>query len=221
MAVTITKQPEQWLIPGIPFHCHTEGYKEIVYRDKGDSARLSYLTTRYNRAVRKALEDYPKTDHVLVVDSYYLSFIAEIQGLIATYGRLDKSILGASIWFWNRSHLRPYIQYYDTLSVREMRDKKWYSLDELPRGLSKVSGVGACFVFPRSVWERSGGFFIPDQEPQAGGSRGLETDGYDILLDCDERLWRTPSNNPGIPNYPLLKRARVSLGEFRRQLIHR
>jgi hypothetical protein len=220
VAVCISKHPEKWFVSEIPFYCHTEGYEEIIYHNKGDLDRLNYLTERYNRAVQRALEEYPNTDHILIVDSYYLSFATEIRGLLATYSHLDKSILGASIWFWNRSHLRPFIQYYDTLSVREMRNRKWYSVEKLPKGLLSVSGVGACFILPRFVWERSGGFFIPQYEPQAGGTRGLNIDGHSIFLDCDQRLWRTTVNNPEIPDYPLLKRARVSLGELRRRIIH-
>ncbi len=157
----------------------------------------------------------------MIVDSYYLPFEAEIRGLLETYNRLDKSILGASIWSWDRSHVRAFIQYYDTLSVREMRNKRWYSVNKLPKGLLDVSGVGGCFIFPYGIWEKSGGFFIPNPEPQAGGSRCLKTDGYKVLLDCDSRLWRTHYNNPGIADYPLLKRVRVSLGQLRRELIHR
>lgn len=183
--------------------------------------RVSYLTDRYNQAVQRALGEYPMAEHIMIVDSYYLPFEAEIRGLLETYNRLDKSILGASIWSWDRSHVRAFIQYYDTLSVREMRNKRWYSVNKLPKGLLDVSGVGGCFIFPYGIWEKSGGFFIPNPEPQAGGSRCLKTDGYKVLLDCDSRLWRTHYNNPGIADYPLLKRVRVSLGQLRRELIHR
>jgi hypothetical protein len=220
VAVSISKKPEHWWLPEIPFYCYTEGYKAILHHDNNDPIRVSYLTERYNRAVETALKLYPDVDHIMVVDSYYLRFARAIRDLIKTYSSLDKSIVGASIWFWNRSHLRAFIQYYDTLSVKELRDKKWYSVNRLPRGLLNVSGVGGCFAFPYAVWQTSGGFGIPDPEPQAGGSRCLETHGYKICLDCESRLWRTPSDAPAIPNYSLSKRARVSLGQIRRKMLH-
>lgn len=219
VAVCISKKSEQWLIPEIPFHCHTKGYEPILHHDNNDMHRVEYLTRRYNRAVDDALVSFPWIDNIMIVDSYYLPFQSEIRDLVSRYNALNKSILGASIWFWDRSHIRPCVRYYDTLSVTEMRRKKWYSLQQLPKGLLPVSGVGGCFIFPRFIWDATRGFSIPDPEPQAGGSRGLATSGYKILLDCDRRLWRTPADNPEIPDYPPIKRLRVSLGELRRRII--
>lgn len=221
VAVCISKLQERWLIPEIPFYCYTSGYKPILHHDNNDLSRLEYLTDRYNQAVRKALMEYPQSDQIIIVDSYYLRFVPELRALLERYRSLEHSILGGSIWYWDRSHLRAWIRYYDTLSVKEMRNRKWGSERALPSGVLRVSGVGGGFVFPRVIWDRSGGFFVPDSEPQAGGSRCLNTDGYTVLLDCDVKLWRTHADNPGIADHPLIKRARISLGEFRRKLIHR
>jgi hypothetical protein len=210
-----------WKISEVPFYCETQGYRPILHHDNNDLSRVTYLTERYNRAISNGLKEYPTAQNLLVVDSYYLDFVQEIRQLIAHYGSLDRSILGASIWYWDKSRLRGRIIYYDTLSVREFRNRKWNSMNELPKGLMNVSGVGGCFIFPRTVWEASDGFSIPYPEPQAGGSRCLKTEGYRILLDCGSRLWRSHFNNPGIPNYPLIKRFRTSAGELRRKVIRR
>ncbi len=217
-AVTISKEKERLGIP-LNYYCHTEDYEPILHHDNNDLNRIQYLTKRYNRGVEVALQEFSETKHLLIVDSYYLPFIREIQSLLETYLNLENSIVGASIWYWDRSHLRSSIFYYDHLSVKEFRNIRWHSLRQLPRGLLPVSGVGGCFVFPRKVWEESGGFSIPNPEPQAGGSRCLRTAGYRTLLDCDVKLWRTHANNSGIPDYSFVKRLRVSAGQFRRRIV--
>jgi len=221
VAVCISKYNELWQVPGVPFYCYTEGYRPILHHDNNDPERIQYLTGRYNRAIELALQKFPESEHILVADSYYLPFVSQIRGLLTKYSTLEASILGASIWYWDRSHIRACIRYYDTLSVWDMRGRKWYAEKDLPSGLIRVNGVAACFVFPVDVWVASGQFSIPYTEPQAGGTRGLKTAGYRILLDCEDRLWRTHANSPGIAEFPLWKRVRYSLGDLRRQIIHR
>jgi|SRR5713101_2912396 len=195
-------EKKQILSLNIPFVSYTEGYRSTVSRDSNDPVRPIYLTDRYNNAVRYALKSYPDTKHLLVIDHYYLQFPNEVASLIRDYHQLDGAILGASIWYWAKKRIRPWIAYYDTLSAPEFRGKSWSSIRCLPRGIISVSGVGACWIFPRIVWERTNGFTIPSP-PQAGSSRGLDTSGYRILIDCDIRLWRTHETNPAIPDYPM------------------
>jgi hypothetical protein len=199
LAVCISKNAMAWRIPEIAFYCDTTGYRPITHHDNNDLSRISYLTDRYNKAIQKALEKHPGPQNLLVVDSYYVEFVQEIRRLVSHYGSFEHAILGASIWYWDKTRIRPRIAYYDTLSVKEFRNKTWNSLKQLPNGLVGVRGVGGCFIFPYALWQASHGFSIPYPEPQAGGSRGLKTEGYKILLDCDCRLWRSHANNPGIP----------------------
>jgi hypothetical protein len=198
-------QKEQVLRVKIPFVSYTEGYRQALSRDSGDIARITYLTDRYNNAVRYALKSYPDTEHLLIIDHYYLPFTDEIQLLIRDYIQLDRVILGASIWYWAKKRILPWIAYYDTLSAPEFRGKSWRSLGSLPTGIISVSGVGACWIFPRELWERTNGFRIPTP-PQAGSSRGLDTSGYEVLLDCNSRLWRTHDTNPAIPDFSMHER---------------
>jgi hypothetical protein len=204
----------------IPFYCHTEGYNPLI---KGHDAlsleRWRYLTDRYNAAVRMASMIHPETDHLLIVDTYYLRQVPGVSRLVQDYQ--SGTILGASIWYWSRFQILPAIRYYDTRSVNEFRDWKWRWLrtKNLPSGIIPVSGVGGCWILPRSVWESSGGFFIPEGEPQAGGSKCLHTGGVKVLLDCDARLWRTPDTNPGLKGYSWPKRIRVSLGRQKNKVL--
>jgi len=215
-AVCISEK-KQILSLNIPFISYTHGYQPTASRETGDINRITYLTNRYNSAIREALESYPNTEHLLVIDHYYLPFTSDVRLLVTDYFQLSAAILGASIWFWARRRVRPWIAYYDTLSAPEFIGKTWRSVRTLPKGIIPVSGVGACWIFPRNVWERSDGFRIPSP-PQAGSSKGLDTSGYRVLLDCNSRLWRTHETNSAIPDFPLHQRMATSAGHARRKV---
>jgi hypothetical protein len=219
-SVCISEKREEFSL-SVPFYCHVEGYKPIQGHDNLDRERLEYLTERYNRAIEKALHLHAETDHLLVIDSYYLRYTSEVAKLIDDY--TPGTILGASIWFWYRHQILPVIRYYDTLSVREFRDWKWrwHSEKDLPTGIVRVSGVGGCWILPRRTWEQTGGFFIPEDEPQAGGSRCLVTSNLKILLDCNVRLWRAKDTNPDIQAYSWSKRVHVSLGVQKNRIVEK
>ena|SRR2546425_2865985 len=206
----------------MPFYCHTRGWRPIFHHDNKNMPRLEYLTDRYNQAIQDGLFLYPETSHILIIDSYYLKFASQVKELLQSYQNIgiDTSlILGASIWYWDRSHIRPCIRYYDTASAIEMRGRKWYKPQNLPNGLMRVSGVGACWILPRKTWEESDGFVITDEDPVAGSSRSLTDNArLRVLLNCSVRLWRNHSDNPDIPDYAPSKRIRVSLGEIRRKI---
>ncbi len=221
IAVCISRQTEHWRVPEIPFYCYTKDWRPITHHDNKNMTRLEYITERYNLAVRGGLTLHPEASHILIIDSYYLNFASEIKELLQSYnGRDDASlVMGASIWYWDRSHIRPCIRYYDTASATEMRGRKWYKTADLPNGFIGVSGVGACWILPREIWASSGGFVIPDHDPVAGSSRSLPNPmDLNVLLNCNVRLWRTHTDNPDIPVYSPLKRIRVSVGEIRRKI---
>lgn len=215
-AVCISKE-KQSLPLDLPFISYTENYQPITSRGN-EMNRITYLTDRYNKAIRRALDSHPETEHVLVVDHYYLPFPRQVQQLIHDYKELDKAILGASIWYWARKRIRPWIAYYDTLSVPEFHGKRWWNLRNLPNGIIPVTAVGACWIFPRRVWERTDGFTIPSP-PQAGSSRCLDTTGYRVLLDCKSRLWRTHETNPGIPDDSMRQRIMTTARQAQRKLV--
>lgn len=203
-AVCISEKRQTFSLD-LPFVSYTEGYRPVPSRDTASVGRIEYLTNRYNDAVRRALQGYPDTEHIFIIDHYYLPFIDEVQTLVNDYLELDNAILGASIWYWSKKRIRPWIAYYDTMSAPEFKGNSWKNSRALPRGIIPVSGVGACWIFPRMVWERTSAFTIPSP-PQAGSSRGLDTSGYRVLLDCNSRLWRTHETNPAIPDERMVQR---------------
>ena len=215
-AVCISKE-KQSLGIDIPFVSYTEGYQPLTNRDTNDMTRIAYLTSRYNSAIRRALSEFPETRHILIADHYYLPYTTQIQRLIDDYKGMSNAVLGASIWYWARLRIRPWVAYYDTTSAPEFLGKKWWSIRSLPKGIMPASGVGACWILPRELWERAGGFTIPSP-PQAGSSRGLDTTGYKVLLDCDSRLWRTHETNPGIPDYSMPVRVLITAKNVQRRL---
>ncbi len=216
-AVCISKE-KQSLHMDIPFVSYTEDYQPLTNRDTKDLSRIAYLTSRYNSAIRRVLSSFPETQHILIVDHYYLQYTTQIQRLINDYKELKEVTLGASIWYWARLRIRPWIAYYDTTSAPEFLGKKWWNPQSLPKGIVPVSGIGACWILPRELWERTRGFTIPSP-PQAGSTRGLDTTGYKVLLDCDSRLWRTHETNPGIPNFSMPERVLITAKSARRRLI--
>jgi hypothetical protein len=209
VGVTVSGDKVDLSVP-IPYYCHTEGYRPILHRDNADLERIRYINERYNQAVSIALDHFPHAENVLIIDSYYVGFKNSIERLIEDYGKLRRVMLGGAILCWDRSRLTPSIVYYDTLSVPEVRKKRWPKVESLPTGLMESSGVGAVWVFPRLVWERSNGFRI---DTPLANTNCLNTSGYRIMLDWDARFWRTHETNPSIldEHYPLTARLYKSI----------
>ena len=206
-AVCISREPQSFSVE-IHFLSYTEGYRDVPKHNL-DMGRIIYLTNRYNSAINQAITKYPLTKHILVLDHYYLKYTSQIKILINDYIKLEKVILGGAIWYWNRQGIRSRIGYYDTLSIPEFVKLRYKNINSLPVGIIPVTGVGACWIFPRSIWEKTNGFTIPSPA-QAGGSRCLDTQDYSILLDYNCRLWRTHDTNTDIPDNSMAKRILVS-----------
>ena len=220
--VTIAESELSNPLPEYKFLCYTEGWEDIHGHDNNDPRRLNYVSNRYNAAITNLLQTWPETTHLLVTDSYYLVYPEQLKELIEQYSRFSSPhILGASIWAEIKTHVRAYFVYYDTMSVREFRGKRWKKLDQLPKGTFLVSGVGACWIFPRWYWEESGGFHVKlptkDQMGEMVTSRCLGPTRLPTLLNCDLKLWRTRDTAQVQYDWP--KRIRVSLGEFRRRFL--
>jgi hypothetical protein len=215
-AVSIGRYPGSLSIP-IPFYSHTEGWRSLFGRDNTNMTRLRYITDRYNSAITNAIQLYPATDHLLIIDSYYLRFAQEVALLVSHYE--PGWMLGASIWYEAKTQLRTSVCYYDTMSVREFQGKRWRKTN-LPHGRIPVSGVGACWILPLRAWQKSDGFVVRTNPYEMMTSRCIDGNGLGLksVLDCDVRLWRTRADNPDIPIYPPWKRLVVSAGEWRRKM---
>ena len=190
IAVCISDKNQMWDLPEIPFYCHIEGYDaKFTPRDNNNMHRINYFNKRYGDAINTAIQKYPRCTDLLLIDTPFLQNKAQINDLVSRYYQHTSVILGASIWCWERTRIIKWIRYYDFLSVPELAPPlRWYKEKDLPVGLMRTTGVGKCWIFSRKIWERTGRFLMPSPM-QAGGSRCLDTTGYEVLLDCDTRLW--------------------------------
>ena len=190
IAACISDKNQMWDLPEIPFYCHTEGYDaKFTPRDNNNMHRINYFNKRYGDAINTAIQKYPQCTDLLLIDTPFLQNKAQINDLVSRYYQHTSVILGASIWCWERTRIIKWIRYYDFLSVPELAPPlRWYKEKDLPVGLMRTTGVGKCWIFSRKIWERTGRFLMPSPM-QAGGSRCLDTTGYEILLDCDTRFW--------------------------------
>jgi hypothetical protein len=202
LAVCVSWKPESWSIPEVPFHCQVSNgrpYPRVKTRE-----RIAHLANRRNEALKVALSSYPNTQHVLMVDSYYLAQTTEIRKLFIEYAHLyvsEECIVGASTWFQDRTRIIPRIRFWDSWITPEAAHL------HLPtRGTEeswmRVKAVGACYIFPRKAWEAH-----PYSVSTHGGehtSLCVES-GLLVWLSLSTQLWREPVV------YPWAKRVRQTL----------
>jgi hypothetical protein len=214
-AVCISRTPETFDLPNIPFCNYTEGWKP--FQHERTKERVEYLAERRNIAVSQALSLYPETEHILMIDSYYIHENDQIKGLIQDYfemsleKHIEGCILGASTWFFDLRRIRARWRFYDSWTTPE---GSLLELSEAVRagGIIEVKAVGACYIYPRWVWEKNRYDVLEDL-------RGCEHNwlceqsGLPVYLSLSRRLSRGPVR------YPWLKRIRVSLhlGRFVRR----
>jgi hypothetical protein len=203
-AVCISRNPESWKIPDVPFCNYIEGWKPFQHEKTKE--RVDYLAHRRNLAVSRAIELFPDTKHILMIDSYYLNQVEQINQLVGEYSELSHStyqngcILGASSWIYDLTRVRG-------LPLREA---------ERNGGIMKVGSVGGCYLYPRWVWEKTK-YDTPEDLHGCEHNWLCEHSGLPVFLSLNQRLWRAPLV------YPRVKRVRMSLhlGRwFRRQIEH-
>ncbi len=186
-AVCISGKKETWSFDGIPFYCHTDGYKEFPnYPPAKTRERVQYLSNRRNAANRKLLELHSETEHFLSIDSYYLDQITEIRQLLREYTDFNADcVLGATNWFLDYSKYPVRVRYWDTWATPEMRGKAYDYYprrEQIPEGWERVRGCGGFTLYPRWLWEKRG-YGMPEPFPGAGN---------EVNYLC---------NFPGIPSY--------------------
>ena len=189
----------------IPFFCYTKGWKPFGHERSRE--RISYLADRRNKAVLEALLLFPETEHILMVDSYYIKQSDEIFKLVKEYDKLSSElrdcILGASTWRPTKTGMRSTNSFYDTWTTPEGVGLRWEDARERG-GLLRVRSVGGCYLYPRFVWEKYG-YGVPEDLHGCEHNWLCERSGLPVFLSFNERLWREPLV------YPPLKRIRFSL----------
>lgn len=204
-----------WKMRDVRLFTYVGGYDPRFSTHNKARDRLEYLTRRRNEANEKALSAHPGAKHILAIDSFYLHRTSEISRLLDAYRTLSvprECILGASTWYYDQSKVRAVYRFYDFWSTPEMEGKAWRRFRDLPTGLLPVSSVGACYIYPRWVWEKYG-YGIPEPFPDSGIFHNwlCKKSGLPVFLDCDVRLWRSHADSPGILEVGLFDRIRRTL----------
>jgi hypothetical protein len=205
--VCISRNPEALSIRDLPYHNRTEGWKPFGHEKTPE--RVSYLAERRNNAAAETLALFPKTRHLLMIDSYYLKQEHQIRKLIEEYTQMnltdynDGCILGASTWIHDKTRIRAKYRFYDGWTTPEGVS---LSLEKAERegGKVRVKAVGGCYLYPRWVWENFR-YGVPEDLHGCEHNWLCEQSGLPVFLSLNERLWREPIT------YSRLKRLRMSL----------
>src|SRR5437867_830662 len=200
----------QWRLP-YPFVCYTGDYEYYPHFPRLKTRfRIEYLAKRRNNAVKKAIELHPDMTHYLMLDSYYIDDLDEIQNLIAHYNWRGKPdvILGASTWYVDPSRIRKRFWFWDSWTNPEYN---MFNLKDAPTGWVKAKGAGGMVIVPRWVWEKQG-YDIPEPFPESGCESNYlsRCHGTETYLDFDVKAWRDPPEE--LKNKPYINRIRTSLG---------
>lgn len=225
LAVCISSSAEKWFLEDTLFYCYTgdwEPFERLIVENgirtlNISRERVRYLAMRRNKAVEIGLHENQGITDVMMVDSYYLNQASQLRLLISDYQECRVPvILGATTWALHKTSLIPKVAFYDTWTSIEAR---FVPLNYQPAkdplvgqfitpipNVMPVRSVGACYIFPRSVWDRGTRYGVLDDLHGCEHNYFCESANIPTYLDFNVRLWRGPFS------YPLPKRVRVSLG---------
>ena len=158
IAVTISRNPETFSVPEIPFFNFSgdlDGYPigDIAERyanafgnreAKSSFEYLDYLARKRNKAVDLALQKYGDAEHIMVCDSYYVAQRQPLERLIQDYSEVTEKgymvIVGGAVWGRKRTRISHLIRppnfegraWYDKWGVPELRWAPfgWYPADD-------------------------------------------------------------------------------------------
>jgi hypothetical protein len=220
VAVTISRKQESFSLE-IPFFCYTE--KSTFDRYKDQREETYYVCEKRNRAMTKALEQYPSATHILSLDSYYLNQVRALKELVRMYEEIDDDniILGGPVWYYRLNRLidnRP--KFYDAWGSPELGNIHPKDAEQFPQ-IVQVPSIGNCVIFPVWLW-RKYRFETPEPFPYLGScyTRLCKMSGIPVLMDMKARLIRDRTNNPEA-YYPLKKRFRVTMGYLKDWVLQR
>jgi hypothetical protein len=220
VAVTISRKQESFSLE-IPFFCYTE--KSTFDRYKDQREETYYVCEKRNRAMTKALEQYPSATHILSLDSYYLNQVRALKELVRMYEEIDDDniILGGPVWYYRLNRLidnRP--KFYDAWGSPELGNIHPKDAEQFPQ-IVQVPSIGNCVIFPVWLW-RKYRFETPEPFPYLGScyTRLCKMSGIPVLMDMKARLIRDRTNNPEA-YYPLKKRFRVTMGYLKDRVLQR
>jgi hypothetical protein len=197
LGVTISTKQERWQISEVPFYCHVGPRQHFPHSE--NRSRVEFLTRQRNEAMELAMGLYPRTTHIVNIESNYLSQKNSIQTLIEKYEQQDDEIiLGAATWAKMQDRMLTYYQFYDGWATPELYNYRFRH--RRPKGTVQVSSVGSCLIFPANAWIRHR-FHVPEPFPSAGLYYNwlCEKSQLPVLLDLEISFYRDRTNSDLIP----------------------
>jgi len=142
-----------------------------------------------------------------MIDSYYVNQLDQVKTLLQEYN--GKIILGGGIWVLDKTRLNPRIRFWDTWTTPELAKVKY-----APQMTGKVPvrAVGACYLYPRYIWERVG-YGVPEDLHGCEHNYLCERSGMNVYLSLDVKLWRQPL----VYSWPKRVRQTLNLGRLQRR----
>lgn len=241
-AVCISRQPERLLLderelPFVNLAGDLPGYNiaetakryGVAWQNRDWRSSLDYiryLADKRNLAVKLALEQYPDTRDLLMIDSYYLQQTKAITNLISDYEILrpvGPLILGGAVWGKQRTRISHLFglgfqtgkNWYDKWGVPELRwaPYKWWPPDDwlafrfrVPmEGLYRTMHTSGIFIFPRTAWDNGARFSVYPDIRSVELAPFLEETKLPIYIDFNAAFERRLV-------YSVLKCIRCSLG---------
>lgn len=194
-AATVAHEQVKWNIPEIPLVTYVDSRQAPP---RGSVERARFVADLRNKAVEKALALYPKTESVLMIDSYYLDQTPQIRTLVAHYN--GGEVLGASTWWIDQRTLVKKIKFWDTW-VTPLMD----GADFTASGRVKVSSVGGCYLFPRATWDKGVRYDIPEDWQVSEQVVFCRKSELPVYIDFDAKLF-----HPDPYRWSLKKRSLVT-----------
>lgn len=177
----------------ISFYCLVTPEEKRMERTKtyeSDLRRVLHITELKNQCLREALERFPETSHLVMVESYYLKQEAAIKKLIRRYMDIanENLILGAPVWIFLKDRMLTKQVFYDGWACPELAFYDRTGSPELPT-LVQVSSVGSCLIFPRWVWEKTR-FANPEYPKKIYYNWLCENSGCPVIVDMSITFFR-------------------------------
>jgi hypothetical protein len=142
-----------------------------------------------------------------MIDSYYVNQSDQVRILLAEYN--GKNILGGGVWVLDKTRLSPRIRFWDTWTTPELAKMKY-----IPQMTGRVSvrAVGACYLYPRNIWEKIG-YGVPEDLHGCEHNYLCEMSRLGVYLSLDVSLWRKPL----VYSWPKRVRQTLNLGRMQRK----
>lgn len=184
-AYTISREPVNWMLD-MP---HVNSVEHVDrWQDVGPAEYVRQLAGKRNDTVKKLLEEYPETEHVLCCDEYYVGQKDNLVKLVEDYEELGKDVvLGGGVWGRWRQRIRDFgncpDQWCDRWSVK--LPCYYEMVKKYGRNIVSVASISGVHVFPVSAWTNGGYGAFDDSNLGTEITWFCQHAGMPVLLDLD------------------------------------